>query len=283
MENWVVLSNCQTQGLANCVRMLAPNVQTQAVDVWLFRDDPKKWSEAAKAASRVLMHPLFLSEPGFDASACQIVNIIPPVAFAAYHPDLCYATGKEGLVEGPIAAYQSILMLAGYQAGLSVEQTLALFNDDMFRACGYYDLWPTEAARLIGDFKAQNLDISDDLRLWPHGGCFMHTFDHPKIRCMESVARALLVSLGVEPLDAVELPHDNQRSGRSWAVYPEVGDLYGVRGAYSFKALGDYRQISLRELIEASFRVFAGFTDIKVMGIGTVARFATAQTLLARP
>jgi hypothetical protein len=230
----------------------------------------------------VVIHPLFLNEPGFDVSVCQAVSVVPSVEFAAYHPDLCYASAAEGHVQGPLGTYQSILTLAGREAGLSVEQTVALFNDGMFQACGYYDLWPTESTRLLNAFKAQNLDLSDDLRLWSHGACFMHSFDHPKITCVFSVARALLRTLGIEPIADADLPNDNLRNGASWAVYPEIGDRYGVRGAYLFKAPTDYRQIALAEFVEGSFRALDAFTDIKVMGAMTGARYAAAQALLTR-
>src|SRR3546814_17406893 len=60
----------------------------------------------------------------------------------------------------------------------------------------------------------------------------------------------------MRPIDSCVLPHDNPLNSAIFPVYPEIGEVYGVSGSYNFKINGEYRFMTLEQMIEASYDLY---------------------------
>ncbi|MCZ3379306.1 MULTISPECIES: WcbI family polysaccharide biosynthesis putative acetyltransferase [Rhizobium] len=255
METWLLVSNCQTFGLANSLKLLGPRFHIDAVDIWAFRKNIGKYKEKLSQYFRVIIHPQF-RDMDFDFGSAQNLDFIPSINFDAYHPDICYAF-SDGPLEGPMGSYHSMIVLASYEAGLSVEATRKLFRRDIFEACGFFTRWEQERTQLFRHFSEHGLDISSSFVQWSRGEPFMYSVNHPKIRCIYDIARIFLRRLGVDTTDGEVLPADNLLNGPCYPVYPEIAETFGAGGSYLFKLPNEYRLISLEQFIEFSFAIYS--------------------------
>ncbi len=132
MERWLLISNCQTWGLAMSFQMLNEGVQVDPVDVWAYRADKTKHDETMGDYSRVLLLTEFKKSGEIDVSRAKNVTYVPPVKFSAFHPDITYVGSKAGMVRGPLGDYHSLIVVAAYKKGLGVEDAVSLFRGDVF-------------------------------------------------------------------------------------------------------------------------------------------------------
>ncbi|WP_454850547.1 WcbI family polysaccharide biosynthesis putative acetyltransferase [Rhizobium binxianense] len=255
METWLLLSNCQTFGLANSMKLLGPRFHVDAVDIWSFKKNIDKYKSEIPKYFRVIVHPHFYNID-FDFSIAQNLSTIPSINFDAYHPDVCYAFSK-GPLDGPMGSYHSMIILAAYEAGLGIEQTRKLFRQDVFEGCGYFRRWEMERTQLLSSFSQYGLDMASSFTKWSRGDAFMYSVNHPKIRCIYDIARAFMRRHGIETVDGDILPADNLLNGPCYPIYPEIAEMFGVRGSYLFKVPNDYRLVSLEKFIEFSFGTYA--------------------------
>ncbi|MBB3287073.1 MULTISPECIES: WcbI family polysaccharide biosynthesis putative acetyltransferase [unclassified Rhizobium] len=256
METWLVISNCQTFGLTNSLKLLGPRFHIEGVDIWSFRHNIQKYKQEVSQYFRVIVHPQ-LQDGEFDFTAAQNLDFIPSIHFDAYHPDICYAFSN-GPLEGPMGSYHSMIVLAAFEAGLDLETTRKLFNRDIFERSGFFSRWEQERTQLFQNFAKYDLDISASFAKWSRGDSFMYSVNHPKVRCIYDIAHAFMKRLGVETADGEVIPADNLLNGPCYPVYPEIAERLGVKGSYLFKLPNDYRLIPLEKFIELSFAVYAG-------------------------
>jgi hypothetical protein len=257
MESWLVLSNCQTYELANSLKLLSSRFHIDAIDIWAFTKNIEKYKEELPRYFRVLIHPRF-SNMDFDFSIAQNLDFIPSISFDAYHPDICYAFSN-GPVQGPMGFYHSMIVLAAYEAGLSVEVTRKLFRRDVFERCGFFGRWEQERTQLLKHFAEYGLDIAPCFAQWSRGEAFMYSVNHPKIRCIYDIAGSFLKRLGVEAIASGIKPVDDFLNGACYPVYPEIAEAFGTQGSYLFKLPDEYRLISLERFIELSFAAYSRF------------------------
>jgi hypothetical protein len=259
MQTWLLISHCQTFGLANSLNLLAPDVAVEALDVWAYRRDIAAVHDKLAAYERVIVYPEVLDTPGADFSAARRLDVMPGLHFRGYHPDLCYATAGVEMLQGPAAVYHSMIVIAAFNRGLSAEDTIRLFNAASFEACGYMDVWQTERDALLATFNAVGIDLARDLRRWSVGPPFMYSINHPRIFCLYDLAHAYLAREGIETLRGDVLPPDNLAQNTCFAVYPEIGERIGVEGNYLFKSANTYRSFTLDTFVRASFDTYAHF------------------------
>jgi hypothetical protein len=258
MENWLLISNCNTFGLASSLNILSNRYKLDFIDVWHFRKFVDKYRQTIPRYDRVIINPE-AEHSDFDFNAIDTVSRIPTLDFDAYHPDLCYLSARGERLHGPTGAYHSMLVFASFELGLTPKETRKMFRRDVFDRAGFFTRWPAARDRLISTFAAHGLDISGPFRIWSRGDCFMHALGHPKARPIHDIARAFLEKCGVEAHDAGIVPHDTLVDGVCMPVYPEVGEAYGVKGSYGFKVHGEYRLLSLETFIENSFAFYSEF------------------------
>ncbi|MFT4183525.1 MAG: WcbI family polysaccharide biosynthesis putative acetyltransferase [Rhizobium sp.] len=270
MEAWLIISNAQTLGLANSMRLLSNDIRIDQADVWTLRGNLDKFSETIPTYDRVVIHPQI--EHGFcDFSAAKQLSRIPSIQFDAYHPDVCFVTARRQLLNGPIGAYQSMIVLAAFQLGLDVEKTRRLFRRDIFERCGFFSRWEGERKQLLERFAAHGLDMSAPFRAWSRGESFMYGIDHSKARPIHDIAHVFLQQCGIETNQTDIVPADTIMVGACFPVYPEVAETLGVEGSYMFKPHKEYKLLSLEAFIEQSFAAYAKYS---LEEIAPDARFA---------
>lgn len=132
MERWILVSNCQTYGLTNSFNLLNPNADVLPVDIWEYKKNSEKYNLQFSEYDRVVLATEIAGLPEFDPSGIKSLHYIPGFNFSAYHPDLCYLFVNDNAIFGPTDAYHSIICFAGYQLGLSIKETLKLYNDNTY-------------------------------------------------------------------------------------------------------------------------------------------------------
>lgn len=201
-------------------------------------------------------------------AAMPKIRRLPFVNFSGFHPDTVYLfdqTRGGKLVLGPTGVYQSGLTLFGYMRGMSVDQTAALFNTDVFDYLGYLGVWNSAADEFLRAAAETGMDLQSELARWARRGNFMYTPNHPKPQVMFDVARKAMkeAGLAVADIEVDDYLVDDLVRGFVLPVYPPLADLYGFRGSTLFKK-EHYRLsfkpgefLTLEQYIAESFAVFA--------------------------
>ncbi len=259
MERWIVLSNCQTRGLANCLSLQNRDVEITPCEIWVFMHEPQKWEAEFEHYDRIFLTDEILRQNLVDFSKYKNVLRIPDIEFGGYHPDICYIWTTIGHIKTPMSDYNSIICLAAYQKGLSEADTKALYNHRIYQAGGYYDSWYMEKMRLFERFKGYDFDLSMEFRRWSMRQSFMYSLNHPRIECLYDIAAQITRRIGREPLLNNFLPHDNMANAAVFPIYNEIAEHCGVEGSYDFKPGEQYRFITLEEFIAGSFASYSRF------------------------
>lgn len=259
-NRWLLITNCQTMGMANCIGMVNSAITIEYCDFPNFRKVSKDYLRKIESYDLVLTAPQFVSTDVADLSKLKQLVVVPTVHFDAYHPDLCVVFSGTTLVKGPLSDYHSALAFAAYMRGLDERATKALFNAKLYEALGFMGRWQQAKERLLADFSSHGLQLGSAFSSWSRSpSAFMHSVNHPTIRCLYDVARAIVHSQGLEEESAHLMPHDNLLNGPVFPVYDEIAEQYSVNGSYRFKLAGQYRHIDLEQFIRGSFDVYAQY------------------------
>ncbi len=257
MERWFILSNCHTFGLANSFRFLNRSLEVEAADIWMFKADPLRFQGEMAACDRIVIHPDLADALPAAAEPLPMVNYLPSIDFGAYHPDIGFFTVDGVYLSGPMTAYHSIIAVAAYNEGLSIADTLKLYNGRMYEACGYSTDWVPQRDALLGRFRDHGVDLAGSFPRWGRERSFMYSNNHPRIEAVHEIARLFLDALGLPTTSTGLLPSDNLVHGACLPVYTEIGEMLGVHGSYLFKTNAEYRYLSLEEFIVGSFATYA--------------------------
>lgn len=222
-----VLGNCQTQGVAQCIRLFAPQIDVTAHVLSLAAgDNPSRM--ATIAAEMETCDLIFIQdqprlEPLFTVilERCQApLRRWPLVVFRGFHPDCVYVIRKGQVVDGVIGPYHSALLCAAWAEGLSPVRAAGLFNAFSYAALGYFDAYNDAAALLA--YEAERLGYDFSAVLDGPTSSFMHTVNHPRVDVLQSVARQALDLSGVPREATAPLPEDALARGSVWPDYPEL-------------------------------------------------------------
>ena len=207
---------------------------------------------------RILIGPGIEAAAGADLAGRDNVERIPYLFFQGYHPDICYVLHDGRPLDGGLATYHSIIAYAAFICGRTEEQTLELYCEEIFERLGYFESWAPARAKMIDNFESVDLDIGQTFVEWCRKGSFMHTINHPHIRCLRDLAELILRRADLDIVDTSLVPHDNLMNGPVFPIYPEIGSKLGLRGDYTFKRGGGYQCFSLAEFISDSFLAYRG-------------------------
>lgn len=256
MERWIVISNCQTLGLANCLQLQNPDAAVEACDFWSFKSRAEQLSHQLADYDCIFLNDEIIALGLVDFSRFARVVRIPPVVFSGYHPDLCFVTQGSSQVDTPLDAYNSIIALAAFKKGLSEADTLALYNMRTFDSAGYLQLWHSERADLLASFRAYGYEMAHAFRRWTMREGFMYGNNHPRIECLYDLSLTATARAGRTPVDGPFRPHDNLRNGQVFPIYSELAEACGIEGSYLFKPAGHYRLLTLAQFIAGSFDAY---------------------------
>lgn len=256
-EHWVVLSNCQSLGLANAIAAVGRGISCDACDVWqmagLLAENPDHF----RRYDRALILPEARPFPGFPSDdALPPAVDVPSFIFGGYHPDCCYVSADGQLIlDDLIGPYHSMIALAAFKEGIGAAGAARWFTGPVYERAGYYRQWGAQRERLIALFAGHGFNIRGVFRRAGRGRSFMHTIDHPTMGMLIEIARVILRTLD-RPVDEQAAAPADQLAVTSWPIYPEVGEQYGVAGSYRFRPANRYESIDLDEYLEKAFAEF---------------------------
>lgn len=269
-----VMGNCQAFGLAYAMKVMDPSATVHhysAIGHSRFAD-LDLLAKTLDTYDYIFSHEFPAGHLRGDGDSAALreklprVTRTPPIVFAAFHPDLIYVSDqKGGFIFGPLGPYHSALGLFGWRAGLSLDETRALFNENVFSTIGYLDMWDEAARRFLATAQDEcGIDFSTDLMKWARKGAFMYSVVHPTSYVLFDVAKRMWEKVGLKP-PATDYSyyyiHDLARS-EIFPIYPAVAKIFGVQGGYLFKIqnhhlandVGDF--LTLPQYLEACFRSY---------------------------
>jgi hypothetical protein len=281
MRDWLVISNCQTVGLTNCLSLLNPSVNMTGYDVRRLEHEGTDLTKEFYKYEHIFVLDSLYNDERFNFAAMGNAFPIPAVSFDAYHPDLCYVVVDDKIIKTPMDDYHSIICLAAFKKGLDEKSTRALFCRKTYEVGGYFDLWDAGEKLLCERFDAYGYDIRRLIRRWGLRDSFMMSTNHPKIRCLHDIARLATQKVGCRPQESDIVPHDNLCNAVAFPIYEEIAEHLGVPGSYAFKLGGRYRTIDLTQFIAGSFEEYRRHDPAKLETRGAFERrrAAIAKTL----
>jgi hypothetical protein len=290
-----VLGNCQSYGVAYGVKLLEP---TATVDH--YSAIGRSFTSVERLAKTLATYDYVFSHEwphghvkgGGSSELRQLLPkmiLFPSIVFAAFHPDLIYINDprKPGsFLEGPLRPYHSALGLFAYRKGLSLEAANALFNENIYEALGYFDIWNQAAKELIDNAAASyEFDLATDFTNWSRRGVFMHSILHPRGFVLHDVARLLMRKAGLAPRATNTDYYDIDDLSRSeiFPVYPPIAKRFGVGGSYLFKSQNQHlsngvgKFHSLPEYLAACYRCYAKYKPEEISNPRVDAWLADAE------
>lgn len=256
-RRWLMVYNCVHVGLQNCLGLLHGDLQVDALDFASFEARGAEFASRLDGYDRIVTAPHFVANAVTDFRRHAPVSQLPLTAFEAYQPDLCYLTVDDQVLRGPMFDYHSKIVVAAWRKGLSPTEARALFTGAHYERFGYLGIWDACKAFYLGSYAEHGLDLAPRFPGWSREGAFMHSVNHPAIRVVADIARALLAQDGLEARETDFLPHDNLKNAPVWPVYPEIAEALGVRGSLLFKQHNAYRFLDLGEFIDASYALLS--------------------------
>jgi hypothetical protein len=279
----LVVSNCQTFGLASAMQRATDRFRIVGTPVNEIRDRTQKDHVETLAAFE---HAFVLPELAHLRDIPELagkVTVIPAILFDGYHPDCIYACRGDQLIDSPLGGYHSCIILAAFLDGYAPDDVAGLFNAALYREAGYFRQWQSSKAALFARFRSTGFAAEDHFYRWCAHGAFMHTINHPKIRVLADLAADMLRRLDCAAEETSDALTDNLGNSEIFPVYPEIAALTGARGSYRFKPAGTGETLSLREFIELSFQYYAGLPreELAAHQIHR-SRFETVSALIRR-
>jgi GSCFA family protein/polysaccharide biosynthesis acetyltransferase WcbI-like protein len=252
-----VSGNCLSGTLANCLSVMLPDATVERLN---GNVDPATFA----TDDDIIFRQRRPSVPWTLRPTAQNETLYPRFWFNAFHPDLVHVSGSPAEVPGPLGAYHSSLALYGWHRGLSVAETARLFCEPVFEQLSFFKYWEAAKRALFEEAAGFGPSFDAMFATWQRSGCFMHTVNHPVVRVIADLARALALRAGLTV--TVDTPEryvpDSLLNMTVWPVYPEIGERLGLSGAYAFKPPHPPQWtttmvLGLDAFLEASFKAYA--------------------------
>ena len=119
---WLVVSNCQVIGLANCLSLLLNDVQIDQYEIKSYFQNEDHIAQSLPEYDHIVIHPEILRSTKVDFRSLENVTCVPDVIFWALQPDLTYVLGRGEMVQGPLSDYHSAIAITAYKLGLGPAQ-----------------------------------------------------------------------------------------------------------------------------------------------------------------
>lgn len=273
---YVVIGNCQIWGIAKSIEFIDEGAEVTIVNTTDLSQYPDHESivRAAKDGDIVFcQHQQYPIHGTLSAEKLKknIENtiILPHIFFGGYHPDQAYvhavtkAGSHQNHISGPTLQYHSAIALFAFINDLTVKEALSLYNEEVYRFLGYYDMWGQSQDFLLSSFKQIGFDGADLFFEWVAGGPFMYVNNHPTIAALFDVTARGLKMAGATKSPPSRRPRDyiaEYLNHVVWPIYPEIAIDLGVDGEYVFKTLGNTagssRYLGLEDFIASSYGVY---------------------------
>ena len=269
-----VIGNCQSFGVAYSMKLMDPSATVDHFSaIGSARANMSLFVRTLATYDYVFTHDFVAGHirGGDSSDLCRLLPktfVYPAIGFAAYHPDMILIhdlSRTHGYLFGPIGPYHSAIGLFAFRKGLSLEECNALFNENVFEALGYFNVWNDAARELIDSVKTVcDIDLSTDLLNWSRKGVFMFSTVHPKSFVLYDLAKRLWEKVGLAPRD-VDFSFygvDDLSRAEVFPVYPAIAKMFGVKGSYLYKmqnhnfsyTVGDF--LTLPQYLSACYKTY---------------------------
>ncbi|MGZ8217761.1 GSCFA domain-containing protein [Methylomagnum sp.] len=282
--NIYLAGNCQANGFAKIINemsgMKAMALETTPDNQQKVLTGEKYIAADITAASLVIFQtPLSQQFKAFliDTFNLKSENIryLPAICFSAFHPDMDYLQLKKGgFVTGYTGPYNSLLAFFAYTKGLTIDQTIKLFNPKIFQLLGYYDLLPASRFSVVDQSMSTGLPLGRLLNKWlSRKESFMHTINHPKLYVLADVMREFFKKESWDYIGGIEnYIVDDLGLNFCWEPYPDVALRHGFESSYGFKkhsilSPGGPPIIGLKEFLQVSYDTFSRYDISEVTSL----------------
>lgn len=264
MKRIAVISNCQGEGLALCLKTMNPDIRADFYITTDLQNGKQDLSTLLQTYDLIFAQTIIANDIPIEFS--QKVFYFPVIAFSAFHPDMTYLRGKKldgsiETVESQMVIYHSSIAIFGYLHGLNVEQTLSFYNPYVFSRLGYFDNWNNARKQLLEEAAKVDFPLNSLLSNWEKRGCFMYSFNHPYLHVMSDIANVLMQKVGIPIVskNCSQFLADPLQIMPVWPIYPEIATRYGLEGDYAFKRHHPHGIINLRAFVESSYIQYAKY------------------------
>ncbi len=251
----LVVSNCAAIPYERIFSCLLPRADVSSLHVLRLGVDVLDLTQY----DVIFVHSAYIEKVSAGVSGKTTIIEIPPFHFSGYHPDATYAVSAADAfqqIESPAGAYHSMIALAAFKSGMSVDAALSLYSGETYSSLRYFDEYEDSKASLIETYRSASLDIAPLFRRWSRRGCFMHTFNHPRNYCFEDIAKLICEKhFGGH----VDWPYDLQdllAQNMVFPCYPEIAERRGTKGCYTFKESGKSKLLTIEEFVASSFEIY---------------------------
>lgn len=261
-----LVGNCQISNLAQCAHALLPDAKITVI----MLEKVLREANAAPMAELAATHQIILSQEVTqealgplrteELAACGArFALFPKVLFTGFHPDAHNVFDGGRAVLSPVGAYHSELLIMAFLSGFAIEQAIGLFRGEVYEWVGYFREYPKSREYLLGVASGLGFDLAREMEEWLGHGPFMHTFNHPSVRVMGSIARQAFhrLELQTAEVDFGDVRDVLAQSTR-WPVYPEIAERLRLSEPFVFtKPVRDGgERLSLEEFAARSYAIY---------------------------
>jgi Polysaccharide biosynthesis enzyme WcbI len=257
MTRWLVISNCQTRGLAQSLALRAPQLEVEWCEHPTYRKERDHWkARLPDYAKIVIISQIYDADLKLDTSGLDTI-VLPPIFFPGYHPDEAVLVVDRMPINGCLGLWHSLIAFSGFRRGLNVAETAALYRKETYDALDYLGWWSQWRTFLLNEFADCGFDISAEFNRWSRGRAFMYNGNHPRVECLFDVAGLILENNGHVPQRPNCLPNDYLALDACFPVYPEIAAGLGFEGSYLFKPSDpSNRCFDLETFIRRQFAIY---------------------------
>lgn len=294
-----VIGNCQSEIITECLSVMLPHHHIRAGFSKNIAKGRVDLNDLIDSSDTLLVQTTMtrrVQKAARDMGKKTILVSFPEIYFTGFHPDMTPAgdakSGTEVLTSS-MGKYHSAICLYGWLNGLSQDQVISLFRDEVFEHLGYYDHIRLSRDALLKAAGECGLDLGDSYDRWLKTGRFMHNVNHPKPFVLAELSRKLAEKLGIKP--EIQFPEhhlpDTLQHLMVWAFYPEVAASMGMAGEYIFSqkngvktAQGTKVRFGLEDFVFSSYDAYEGHDRSQVTAIRLKdERYGALKKFLKRP
>lgn len=192
--------------------------------------------------------------------------------FTGYHPDLTYFGGRGVRVQSAMGDYNSRIALIGYTKGLTIDETVALFNEENYRRLNYFSQFEGSKAELLRRDEENDVRFAGEFFEIARDHVPLYTVNHPTAHALAPLASLIAEAAGQgRPSINVNNIRNPLVENSIWPVYPEVAAALGLHYPGDTTFYASYQEdrppMSLRDFVGISFDRYDEFGRSNLMGI----------------
>lgn len=208
MKKVVILANCQARPIAKYITELSEECEVIEVGiVHLLNDEQKecfhkKFDEAdfivAQQVSPNYPCQFVTTQNLLEKYSSKVISIVN-LYFSGYNPELRYVRiPGQGTLKGPLGDYHIETFIDGWKKGLSVEDTVKLYNNIDYHKKIYTNSIDNSFKELRKREAETELNISDYIQENLSRKKLFHTMNHPSEPLLMKYSEMILEKIGVD-------------------------------------------------------------------------------------